>query len=320
MARRSRSTPAALPSRARTTSRWARWTQRPAKSVGSLRLDVVPDKLATPADDTDVKMATSIKDVRCKVAISPCTGAELSTTPSRPRHDAPPVDRPLQRGVGDRPRDRAGRRRPVRPAFRMNVPCSATSDDTIGSLCALSTTATRSRRARREAAGARTGSCARSTSTTAATTATRPPTGNTLFMDEGSSSRNCEEPRQREPGRQRGSAPGQLQPEADRRIGLRLLELPLGETRRRHVGQVADQHDRERDQAERRRSRPRPSAAPTSARPGSRRARRGQRRATSTSRGRRRSASPWFPRRADRRARRRGTGRPARRPRTKPHR
>jgi hypothetical protein len=112
-----------------------------AKSVGSLRLDVVPDKPATPADDTDVKMAASIKDVRCKVAISSCTGAELSdyTGAVLVTMNLQSTDR-YNGGSGTNPATTQDFDDQFRLPFRMTVPCSSTSDDTIGSLCALSTT------------------------------------------------------------------------------------------------------------------------------------------------------------------------------------
>src|SRR6185437_16728883 len=52
-----------------------------AKSVGSVRYDVKPGTAANPADDADVKMTISVKDVRMK-DLSDYAG-ELQVTSSR---------------------------------------------------------------------------------------------------------------------------------------------------------------------------------------------------------------------------------------------
>src|SRR5205814_4312575 len=102
-----------------------------AKSVGSVRYDVQPGTAANPGDDADVKMNISTNDVRLK-DLSDYAG-ELQITSSRRITDklsTPAPDRTTQAATTqDTP-------------FSITVPCAPTaSDTTIGSLCAISTTA-----------------------------------------------------------------------------------------------------------------------------------------------------------------------------------
>jgi WD40-like Beta Propeller Repeat len=102
-----------------------------AKAVGSVRYDVKPGTAANPADDADVKMNISIKDVRLK-DLSDYAG-ELQITSSRRITDklsTPAPDGTTQAATTqDTP-------------FSVIVPCApTTSDTTVGSTCAISTTA-----------------------------------------------------------------------------------------------------------------------------------------------------------------------------------
>jgi Tol biopolymer transport system component len=102
-----------------------------ANSIGSVRYDVKPGTAANPANDADVKMAISITDVRNK-DLSDYAG-ELQVTSSRRVTDklnTPAPDGTTQAATTqDTP-------------FSVTVPCApTTSDTTIGSLCAISTTA-----------------------------------------------------------------------------------------------------------------------------------------------------------------------------------
>lgn len=105
---------------------------QPAKSVGSVRYDVKPGTAANPADDADVNIRISIKDVRNKADLSDYPG-ELQVTSARRITDklnTPAPDATTQAATTqDTP-------------FLVTVPCApTTSDTTIGSLCAISTTA-----------------------------------------------------------------------------------------------------------------------------------------------------------------------------------
>jgi Tol biopolymer transport system component len=105
---------------------------QPAKSIGSVRYDVKPGTAANPADDADVKMNISIKDVRMKSDLSDYAG-ELQVTSARRITDklnTPAPDATTQAATTqDTP-------------FSITVPCApTTADTTVGSTCAISTTA-----------------------------------------------------------------------------------------------------------------------------------------------------------------------------------
>ena len=69
--------------------------------------------------------------------------------------------------------------------FPVTVPCAATTDTTIGSLCEITTTMERSSPAPSPKAPDRSGSSTRRASTTAAPTGSRQPQDNTLFAVQG---------------------------------------------------------------------------------------------------------------------------------------
>jgi dipeptidyl aminopeptidase/acylaminoacyl peptidase len=56
-----------------------------ANFAGSVRFDVAKGDPGTPADEADVRLRVNLKDVRCKAAISPCTGGALSEASSGAR-------------------------------------------------------------------------------------------------------------------------------------------------------------------------------------------------------------------------------------------
>jgi hypothetical protein len=100
----------------------------PANSRGSVRMDVVQGDPTTPADDADVKLATSITDVRLRGDLSDYTGELLVSIGLRitDKYNGPSLTEPAT--VSD-------------SALSWAVPCTATSDTGIGSTCALNTTA-----------------------------------------------------------------------------------------------------------------------------------------------------------------------------------
>jgi hypothetical protein len=101
---------------------------RGANSIGSLTLTSMPGNGGTVADEADVKISMSITDVRRAADLSDYTG-QLQLLPRL------------------RITDKLNGAVPVDPAtvsdldFPVTVPCSATADTTIGSTCAVSTTA-----------------------------------------------------------------------------------------------------------------------------------------------------------------------------------
>jgi TolB protein len=103
-----------------------------AKAVGSIRYDVKPGNALTPTDEADVKVNVSIKDVRMKSDLSDYSG-ELGVTSSRRITDK--LNTPAPDGT-------TGAATTQDTPLSITVPCApTTADDTIGSLCALSTTA-----------------------------------------------------------------------------------------------------------------------------------------------------------------------------------
>jgi Tol biopolymer transport system component len=103
-----------------------------AKAIGSVRYDVKPGTAAVPADDADVKINVSVKDVRMKSDLSDYAG-ELGVTSARRITDklsTPAPDGTTQAATTqDTP-------------FSITVPCApTTADTTVGSTCSISTTA-----------------------------------------------------------------------------------------------------------------------------------------------------------------------------------
>jgi hypothetical protein len=99
-----------------------------ASSIGSVTLTSVPGNSGTVADEADVKISVSITDVRRASDLSDYTG-QLQLLPTL------------------RITDKLNGSVPVDPAtvgdldFPVTVPCSGTTDTTIGSTCGVSTTA-----------------------------------------------------------------------------------------------------------------------------------------------------------------------------------
>jgi hypothetical protein len=100
----------------------------PAKSSGSLRLDVMQGNASTPADEADVLLTFNMTDIRKKNDLADYSG-ELRTTVTLRITDklngAVPIDSAT---VTDLP-------------FSFAVSCTPTSDTTVGSTCAATTTA-----------------------------------------------------------------------------------------------------------------------------------------------------------------------------------
>jgi hypothetical protein len=100
-------------------------------SIGSIRADVIPGNPATPANEADVHLATSVTDVRDKVSGADYGGELQASLPIRitDKDNAPSVGGPNRSGtVSD-------------ASFEATVPCTPTADPAIGSSCALATTA-----------------------------------------------------------------------------------------------------------------------------------------------------------------------------------
>jgi hypothetical protein len=100
---------------------------KPAKSIGSLRADVIVGDSSNSSDDADVALSFMLTDIRKRNDLSDYTG-EL---------EAGAVVRITDRanGIGTVP----GTVEEFRYAF--TVPCSATTDTTVGSTCSVTTTA-----------------------------------------------------------------------------------------------------------------------------------------------------------------------------------
>jgi hypothetical protein len=102
--------------------------QKPAQSVGSMRFDVKPGNINTTADEADVALNVDMTDVRQKSDLSDYSGELLATTSLRitdKRNGSAPVDSGTVQDV----------------PFSFPVPCTATSDTTIGSTCSVTTSA-----------------------------------------------------------------------------------------------------------------------------------------------------------------------------------
>jgi hypothetical protein len=94
-------------------------------SVGSVRLDVIAGDPATPANEADVQVSTSLSDVRKQTDLSDYTG-QLRVEPFvqiTDRSNGPGQNEPAT--VEANP-------------FPFTVPCAATGDPAIGGACTLS--------------------------------------------------------------------------------------------------------------------------------------------------------------------------------------
>jgi dipeptidyl aminopeptidase/acylaminoacyl peptidase len=103
---------------------------RPAASVASLRMGVVPGNSGTPADEAEALLKTSITDVRLASDLSDYTGSVELRVPLRitDKSNTPHPGGPGPGTMQDY-------------TLTWNVPCAATTDPNIGARCALDTTA-----------------------------------------------------------------------------------------------------------------------------------------------------------------------------------
>ena len=99
-----------------------------ASSVGSITLNALLGNASTPADEADLRITTSLSDVRNAADLSDYTG-ELSAV-----LNVRLTDRQAG-GVSDEPQTSQDF------PFRLPVPCTTTAVTTIGSTCASTTTA-----------------------------------------------------------------------------------------------------------------------------------------------------------------------------------
>ncbi len=101
-----------------------------ANSVASLRIGVIPGNPATPADEAQTNLITSITDVRNASDLSDYTGSLEMRVPLRitDKSNTPYPGGPGPGTVADF-------------IFTWSVPCAATADPSIGSNCSLFTTA-----------------------------------------------------------------------------------------------------------------------------------------------------------------------------------
>jgi uncharacterized protein len=98
-----------------------------AKSIGSVRFDVIPGDPGPPEDEADVAIAVSLTDVRRQADLEDYSG-ELEAHPTlriTDRHSGATGDEPAT--VSDF-------------AFPVTVPCAGTADTTVGATCAITTT------------------------------------------------------------------------------------------------------------------------------------------------------------------------------------
>jgi hypothetical protein len=103
---------------------------KPAASVASLRIGVIPGNPATPADEAEANLITSITDVRNASDLTDYTGNLEMRVPLRitDRSNTPYPGGPGPGTAQDF-------------TFTWNVPCTATADPNVGATCALQTTA-----------------------------------------------------------------------------------------------------------------------------------------------------------------------------------
>jgi hypothetical protein len=114
-----------------------------ANFAGFLRLTAQLGNPATPENEADVKLETSLKDIRCKITIPPdpdtegwpCNSGALSDWTGE-------MLGALTMQITDKRngylQNRPGTTQEI--GFPFTIPCGATADDTIGSLCATTTT------------------------------------------------------------------------------------------------------------------------------------------------------------------------------------
>jgi Tol biopolymer transport system component len=99
---------------------------RPPKMIGSVRLDAVVGNPATSSDEADVALTVNVTDIRRKTDLGDYTGELRTSLPLR---------------ITDRLGYGNGAVTTQAIAFAFTVPCTATSDTTVGATCAVSTSA-----------------------------------------------------------------------------------------------------------------------------------------------------------------------------------
>jgi hypothetical protein len=101
---------------------------QPAKFVGLTRLDVFPGNVSTPANEADVNVSIDMSDVRKQANLSDYTGELSAVTNVRitDKFNSGPSGNSDPATVSDLP-------------FPITVPCSGTTDTTIGGACSVST-------------------------------------------------------------------------------------------------------------------------------------------------------------------------------------
>jgi dipeptidyl aminopeptidase/acylaminoacyl peptidase len=101
-----------------------------AKSSGSVVLSVILGNPSTPADEADLKITATVKDVRQKANLADYTGQLelLSSLRITDKRNGPGSNFALPGTVVD-------------ATFGMTVGCAATADTTVGSTCSVTTTA-----------------------------------------------------------------------------------------------------------------------------------------------------------------------------------
>ena len=99
-----------------------------ANSIGYVLLKAQPGNSSTPADEADVRITTSITDVRKKSDLSDYTGQVQTVLNLRLTDSQPTANGDEPQTTEDFP-------------FGVTVPCAATDSTTVGSACSLATTA-----------------------------------------------------------------------------------------------------------------------------------------------------------------------------------
>lgn len=112
----------------------------PADSIGRARITPIVGNPSTPADEADVRLATSISDVRCRATVIGCAGGPLSayTGALREQFSLSIVDRynggsALEAATGQT-------FQAFQPLFRIPLPCTASPTAGAGSVCSVDTT------------------------------------------------------------------------------------------------------------------------------------------------------------------------------------
>jgi Tol biopolymer transport system component len=119
------------------------WNGAAAKFVGSVRLDVQPGNPATPTNEADVGIRVSTTDIRCSNQTQ-TTACGSSNSAAGPDYVGE-----LQGNLSLRITDRDNTPDPagsgpgtmIDTTFTFSVPCTATSDQTVGSTCSTTTSA-----------------------------------------------------------------------------------------------------------------------------------------------------------------------------------